>query len=201
MKIYDATHPLSEEIYTYQGDPPVVFEPEEDGGIRITGIRMGSHSGTHIDAPLHYIPEGTSIDQIPPDAFIGSCILLNVPKGQVPESAMAASISVTPRLIIRSGWKPSVPDEYGYLTEEEARFLVKQGISLIGTDAPSIELPGSDGSAHRFLLHAGVVVIELLSLESIPEGVYTIIALPLPLKGVDGSPARVIFIESEDVML
>lgn len=201
MKIYDATHPLSEEIYTYQGDPRVVFEPEEDAGVRITGIRMGSHSGTHIDAPLHYIPEGESVDRIPPDACIGSCILLDIPKDPVPESALRASISSTRRLIIRSGWNSSQPDDYGYLTEESARHLVSRGVTVIGTDAPSIESPVGDGSVHRTLLRAGVVIIELLCLDSIPEGVYTMIALPLPLKGVDGSPARVLLIDSEDVML
>jgi arylformamidase len=78
---------------------------------------------------------------------------------------------------------------------------VERGISVIGTDAPSIESPEGDGSVHRILLRAGVVIIELLRLDAIPEGVYMMIALPLPLTGVDGSPARVILIDSRDVIL
>ncbi|HIJ05984.1 MAG: Kynurenine formamidase [Methanomicrobiales archaeon 53_19] len=201
MKIYDATHPLSGGGYTYPGDPEIVFEPKKIGGIRITGIGMGSHSGTHIDAPLHYLPDGQSIDQIPPDLCIGPCLLMDISKGPLSGDITAAPLAGTSRLILRSGWSPGDPDDYGYLTEEGARFLVERGISVIGTDAPSIESPEGDGSVHRILLRAGVVIIELLRLDAIPEGVYMMIALPLPLTGVDGSPARVILIDSRDVIL
>jgi len=200
MKMYDVTHPLSEEGYTYPGDPVIVFEPENKGGIHITGIRMGSHSGTHIDAPLHYLPDGQSIDQIPPDLCIGPCLLLNTPKGPLSVDIAAATSAGTRRLILRSGWFPGDPDDYGYLTEEAATSLVEEGILVIGTDAPSIEAPDGDGSVHRILLRAGVVIIELLRLDAIPEGVYTMVALPLLLKGVDGSPARVLLIDSEEMI-
>ncbi len=198
MKIYDATHPLSEEVYTYPGDPKIIFERKGDGEIRITGISMGSHSGTHIDAPLHYLPDGRSIDQIPPDISLGSCILMDIPQG--PLDVTATPLAGTRRLLLRSGWTPGDPDDYGYLTEEGARRMVEQGISVIGTDAPSIESPEGDGSVHRILLRAKVVIIELLRLDAIPEGVYTMVALPLLLKGIDGSPARVLLIDSEEMM-
>ncbi|MDG6250778.1 MAG: cyclase family protein, partial [Methanocalculus sp.] len=106
----------------------------------------------------------------------------------------------TSRLILCSGWSPTHPDEYGYLTEEGARRVVERGISVIGTDAPSIESPEGDGSVHRILLRAGVMIIELLRLDAIPEGVYMMVALPLLLKGIDGSPARVLLIDSEEMM-
>ncbi len=200
MKIYDATHPLSGEGYTYPGDPEIVFEPKKIGGIQITGIRMGSHSGTHIDAPLHYLPDGQSIDQIPPDLCMGPCLVLNTPKGPLSGDITATPPEGTSRLILCSGWSPTYPDEYGYLTEEGARRVVERGISVIGTDAPSIESPEGDGSVHRILLRAGVMIIELLRLDAIPEGVYMMVALPLLLKGIDGSPARVLLIDSEEMM-
>jgi len=200
MKIYDATYPLSVEGYRYPGDPPVEFKPEEEGGIRITGIGMGSHSGTHIDAPLHYLPDGQSIDQIPPDLCMGPCLVLNTSKGPLSGDITEALPAGTSRLILRSGWSPTQPDEYGYLTEEGARCMVERGISVTGTDAPSIESPEGDGSVHRILLGSGVVIIELLRLDAIPEGVYMMVALPLLLKGIDGSPARVLLIDSEEMM-
>ncbi len=200
MKIYDATHPLSEEGYCYPGDPPVIFRPKKTGDIHITAIGMGSHSGTHIDAPLHYLPDGQSIDQIPPDLCMGPCLLLNTPKGPFSGNITGAPLAGRSRLLLRSGWTPGDPDDYGYLTEEGATRLVEEGLLVIGTDAPSIESPGGDGSVHRILLRAGVVIIELLRLDAIPEGVYTMIALPLLLKGIDGSPARVLLIDSEEMM-
>jgi len=200
MKIYDATHPLSEDGYCYPGDPPVVFEPQKTGDIHITGIRMGSHSGTHIDAPLHYLPGGQSIDQIPPDLSIGPCLLMDIPQGPFSVDLTGSPLVGTSRLILRSGWSASHPDTYGYLTEEGARWMVEQGIAVIGTDAPSIESPEGDGSVHRILLRAGVGIIELLRLDTIPEGVYMMVALPLLLKGIDGSPARVLLIDSEEMM-
>lgn len=200
MKIYDATHPLSEGGYSYPGDPEILFEPKKIGGIRITEISMGSHSGTHIDAPLHYLPDGQSIDQIPPDLCIGPTLLMDISKGPFNGDITGALLTGRCRLILRSGWSPGHPDDYGYLTEEAARFLVEQGISVIGTDAPSIESPEGDGSVHRILLGSGVVVIELLRLDAIPEGVYTMVALPLLLKGIDGSPARVLLIDSEEMI-
>ncbi len=200
MKIYDATHPLSEGGYAYPGDPEIVFEPKTIGGIQITGIRMGSHSGTHVDAPLHYLPDGQSIDQIPPDLCMGPCLVLNTPKGPLSGDITATPLAGTSRLILCSGWSPTYPDDYGYLTEEGARRVVERGISVIGTDAPSIESPEGDGSVHRILLGSGVVIIELLRLDAIPEGVYMMVALPLLLKGIDGSPARVLLIDSEEMM-
>ena len=200
MKIYDATHPLSAEGYRYPGDPPVLFEPEEEGDIRVSVISMGSHSGTHIDAPLHYIPDGQSIDQITPDLCIGPALLMDISKGPFNGDITGPHLTGACRLILRSGWSPTQPDDYGYLTEEAARFLVEQGILVIGTDAPSIESPEGDGSVHRILLGSGVVVIELLRLDAIPEGVYTMVALPLPMKGIDGSPARVILIDLKEMI-
>jgi arylformamidase len=188
MRIYDITRPLSEGAYTYPGDPPISSSTSEEGGIRVSEIRMGSHSGTHIDAPRHYFSDGAPIDEIPLDACIGPCIVKHLPAGPVHPDLLVE----TPRLLICSGWSESDPATYGYLTEEGARILVERGVRAIGTDAPSIESCGGDGAVHRILLSAGVLIIELLSLSRISEGNYMMVALPMAWKGLDGSPARVI---------
>lgn len=197
MMFYDITRELSTGTYVYSGDPLVHLSMSESNTIRVSEIRMGSHSGTHIDAPIHYIPGGASIDEIPLDACIGTCLLRSVSPGPVPPDISGDLPSGIQRLFISSGWQASCLEEYGYLTENDARTLVERGIVAVGTDAPSIEAHDGDGSVHRILLSAGVVVIELLSLTDVPDGTYMVIALPLKLKGIDGSPARVVLCDLE----
>ncbi|MDO8841341.1 MAG: cyclase family protein [Methanocalculus sp.] len=192
MKIYDATRILSEETYVYPGDPPVSFSFSEEGGIRVSEIRMGSHSGTHIDAPLHYFSDGASVDEIPLEACVGPCSVKSVYPGSVQSDLFLDLPADMKRLLIRSGWSESDPSDYGCLTKRDALTLVERGIKAVGTDAPSIESYNGDGSVHRTLLSAGVVIIESLSLSEIPEGKYMMVALPIACKGIDGSPARVI---------
>lgn len=200
MRLYDATRIISEELYRYPGDSVVAFSMEEMDGVSVSEIRMGSHTGTHIDAPRHYLPGGAPIEQIPPDACIGSCLLKQVPPGRIQAGIGGELPPGVYRLVIHSGWSFDRPDEYGYLTPDDARTLVELGVVAVGTDAPSIEAPDGDGEVHRILLAAGVLIIELLQLEGIPEGMYTMIALPLPFRGIDGSPARVIFQDLECVI-
>jgi len=193
MKIHDITRPLSPETFVWPGDPAVTYSQRVQDGYTVTEICMGSHSGTHIDAPLHVIPGGAGVEALPLEASVGPALLIDVPPGPVP-ARLLKTISL-PRLIIRSGWSASDPDRYGYLQADEAQHLVEEGIVAIGTDAPSIEAPEGDGTVHRILLAAGVVIIELLDPGDLREGEYMMVALPMPCRGIDGSPARVILIE------
>lgn len=193
MTIHDITRPLSPETFVWPGDPAVSYFQKMQDGVTITEIRMGSHSGTHIDAPLHAIPGGAGIENVPLEACVGPVLLKDIPQGPVP-AGVIDMISL-PRVIIRSGWSADEPDCYGYLQAEDARALVEGGIVAIGTDAPSIEAPDGDGSVHRILLAAGVVIIELLDPGDLPGGEYMMVALPISCRGLDGSPARVILIE------
>ena len=193
MKIHDITRPLSPETFVWPGDPAVTYSQRVQDGYTVTGICMGSHSGTHIDAPLHVIPGGAGIEAMPLEAAVGPALLRDVLPGPVP--ALVFEGIGLPRVIIRSGWSADEPDRYGYLQAEDAGILVEAGIVAIGTDAPSIEAPEGDGAVHRILLAAGVVIIELLDPGDLPGGEYMMIALPISCKGLDGSPARVILIE------
>ncbi|MCP1715651.1 arylformamidase [Methanocalculus alkaliphilus] len=193
MTIHDITRQLSPETFIWPGDPAVSYSQRVQDGFTITEIRMGSHSGTHIDAPLHAIPGGAGIEKVPLEACVGPVLLKDIPPGPVP-AGVVDTISL-PRVIIRSGWSADEPDRYGYLQAEDARALVEGGIVAIGTDAPSIEAPDGDGSVHRILLAAGVVIIELLDPGDLPGGEYMMVALPISCRGLDGSPARVILIE------
>ncbi|MHC1626821.1 MAG: cyclase family protein [Methanoculleaceae archaeon] len=194
MAIHDITRPLSPSIQVYPGDV-IPSLTEERRGFRITRLTLGSHSGTHIDAPRHYLEDGTSIDRLPLTHFCGpvdviDCRHLTCAIG--PED-----LEVSPgirRILIRT-WYSGVEEfdpSYPYLTPEAADHLVSRGIWCVGVDTPSVEVFEGDGTVHRRLLSGGVIPVELLDLSGVEAGRYWMVALPLKLAGVDGAPARVI---------
>lgn len=159
-------------------------------------LTLGSHTGTHVDPPAHFIPGGASVDRVPLDACIGSAFVLDLP-GAEPEigvPALAALPEGTVRVLLRTGGPPLGGRA---LTAGAARALVRRGVRLVGIDALSIAPAASPGEVHRILLEAGVVILEGLDLTAAPVGAATLVCLPLKIAGGDGAPARAVLIYEE----
>jgi len=200
-EIFDLTRPLGERVPVYPGDPGPVFRKAERDGYTCTDLRLTTHTGTHLDAPSHYLAGGTSVDRIPLQKLVGEACVLDM--GDAGDSITAASLSVKlhggRRVLIktRASGTSSFGTEFPHLAPDAARLLAGAGTLVVGIDSPSIEAPGGDGSVHRELLKNGIAILELLDLSGVAEGDYFMVALPLRLEGLDGSPARVILFGNE----
>lgn len=202
MKLIDVTRPLSGNILVYPGDSEPVFLQSDRGRYRITDLHMSSHAGTHIDAPAHYLNEGDTIDTIPLSHIVGTCRVVDVslsPNTTISAADLEGRISGAKRLLLKTWFsgRDSFIEEYPCLTYDAACLITESGIRCIGIDSPSIESFNCDGAVHRRLLSSGCIIIELLDLTDISDGDYEMVALPLRLTGLDGSPARVILMEPE----
>ncbi|MEF9863510.1 MAG: cyclase family protein [Christensenellaceae bacterium] len=179
IKIIDITLELGENIKIYEGDPHIRLEKFysiETNGFALTKMSMGSHSGTHVDAPSHVIPMGKNVREIPLSCFVGECVVVD--NNKVPEN--------TKKLLMKSTDKCEA-----MLNEKQAKQLADAGVKLIGTDALSI---GND-KVHEILLSEECVILESLKLNKAEAGKkYFLCALPLKLN-TDGAPLRACLIE------
>ena len=168
---------------------------------------MGTHTGTHIDAPRHILDKGKSVDQLSLEVLIGKAHVVEV----VPLSGWAIqpsdlTVAGVPRdagrVILKTSnsdlWAlgPQHFEEYFvHLSEKAAQWLAGCGIKLLGVDYMSVDgAHEKDMPAHHVLMEAGVVIVENLDLSRVPPGVYNLIALPLKLRNADGAPARVVLV-------
>jgi arylformamidase len=210
MKIHDVSLLISEDLPIWPGDPGIsmtlVSSLNHGDDANVTRLEMGVHTGTHIDAPSHFETEGISIDDLSMDTLIGPCRVFDL-SGIVEsigyEALKSLDFDGATRVLFKTSnstwWKTGerkFQKEFVYITEEGAKFLVDQGVNLVGIDYLSVEKFGSsDYSTHHLLLRNQVVIVEGLNLSGVSSGEYELIALPLRLKGSDGSPARVILKE------
>lgn len=199
MNIVDVTRPLSTRIPLYPGDTAPRITPVFHGEYRTTDLCLSSHHGTHIDAPSHYLEDGLTVDQLPLSHLIGPCRVLDLrDAGRVIEpGAILPDLGSHTRVLLRThaSEMTAFGPEFPCLSRETARALVERGVRCVGIDSPSVEEYPGDGSVHRILLSHTIMILELLDLSGVEEGVYDLIALPLRLEGVEGSPARVLLCE------
>ena len=200
MEFFDITRLLSGEILVYPGDMKPSFRQRDEGKYLISDLHMSTHTGTHIDAPVHYLKSGDTIDTIPLINLIGRCRVVDVSGAgsNITAEQLDGKIDNTPRLLLKtffSGQNQFV-ENYPSLSFDAARLITGKGICCVGIDSPSIESYLCDGTVHRELLGKGCIIIELLDLSAVPEGDYDMIALPLRLEGLDGSPARVVLMKT-----
>lgn len=203
MKIYDITMPVSSALPTFPGDPRVTVEPvtriARGDAANVSRITMATHSGTHIDSPLHYNDRGAPVDRIPLPLLVGKALLVEI-NGvrQIGRKELARlPIGGEERLLIKTGnsllWeRPGFIEDYAYLTADGAEYLLETGVRLVGIDYLSVEAFDGGGEVHRLLLGNGVVILEGLNLDGIPAGSYELICLPLKIAGGDGAPVRAI---------
>jgi arylformamidase len=210
MKIHDVSLLISEDLPIWPGDPGISMtlasSLNHGDDANVTRLEMGVHTGTHIDAPIHFEAEGKSIDELSMDTLIGPCRVFDL-SGIVEnieyESLKSLDFSGATRVLFKtqnSTWWASgetkFQKDFVCITEAGAKFLVDQGVKLVGIDYLSVEKFGSsDYSTHHLLLRNQVVIVEGLNLSGVSSGEYELIALPLRLKGSDGSPARVVLKE------
>ena len=204
MKLYDATLGIHEEMGGFPGDPPFKAEPvsriQNGDDFNLTRISMGTHLGTHVDPPAHFLDNGATVDQIALENMVGPGTVADLRgRPQIDRRALEKALDAgTKRVLLKTDNGPRLlatrwhPDSV-YLTEDGARYLVENRIRLVGIDALSIEHPENPGSpVHHLLLKAGVLVAEGVHLLEIPPGEYEIFCLPLKITGGDGAPARIL---------
>ncbi len=167
--------------------------------LNLSSISMCLHTGTHVDAPLHFLDGGRDIEDMPLDAVLGPArvIAIRDPKAIRARELAPLRIRRGDRLLFRTRgarrrWQAAefTPD-YVHVAPDAAAFLVERGVRAVGIDYLSIGAPNEEGyEVHRVLLRAGVWVIEGLNLSAAPAGRYELICLPLRVPGADGAPAR-----------
>jgi arylformamidase len=201
VKIIDITRPLSEDILIFPGDTPPVFRQQERGDYLITDLHLSTHTGTHIDAPVHYLKTGHTIDTIPLSHIIGPCQVLDLSGAGTSITAdhLRGRLDGIDRLLLKTSFSGTdrFNEIYPSLTADAARLITGYGMKCVGIDSPSIESFECEGTVHRELLRRGCILIELLDLSDVEEGNYTMVALPLRFTGLDGSPARVVLLEDD----
>lgn len=199
----DVTRPVRSGMPVYPGDPPVSLDPwtslEQGAGFAVSVLTLGTHAGTHVDAPAHCIPGGVGIEALPLDALCGPAYLLDLGEPDaapvaIGRRALGALPDGCERLLLRTHdgrlWQGEALPDLG-LDLDAAALLTNRGVRLVGIDRLSIAPAGDPLPVHRLLLAAGVVILEGLDLRAAPPGSCELFCLPLKLAGADGAPARV----------
>jgi kynurenine formamidase len=213
MAWYDLTQPWHADMPGSSSLPRPEFETlrrvEEDGA-NLQRYGAPTHIGTHVDAPLHFVPGGATIDQLPLERFAGPGVVLDLPREEsapIPLADVrraaedAGGVREDDIVLVRTGWGARFDDEYAYrrypwLAPEVADWFVEQGVKLLAVDTISPDRPRAtrpdDWDAyphHRTLLPEGVLIAEHLYLEEV-EGRLEVFGFPLKLRGGDGAPVR-----------
>jgi len=200
----------------YPGDPSPSFEPAATiaaNGVNLTRMILGSHTGTHVDAPIHFIPDGIGVDSVPVPSLIGEAVVLDLSAKPIGSGISFADIdeklenqNIQNKFVLcytgsSDQWgNPETNSNYTYLTAEGAQYLISRKIRAFGIDFLSVEkFHERSAPAHKTLLGAGVFIIESLSkdLKQFIGKRILFISLPLKLKSGDGAPCRAIAVPIE----
>tara|TARA_B100001123_G_C15273267_1_gene1011121 strand:+ start:1023 stop:1670 length:648 start_codon:yes stop_codon:yes gene_type:complete len=209
MKIIDNTLTISEKISTFPGSPKphfIEWETISRDGYNLELLFMSSHTGTHIDAPFHFVKNGKKIHEIPPERLVNEAILIKIRKK--PNEAILKTdiqkfekkfgeIQVRETVIFWTGWQKNLEKDIYFtknpgLSISAAKYLVSKKINLVGIDSPSIDL-GKDSkfSVHHILAKNNILIVEnLANLDKIKPMKFHLITVPLKLKNATGSPIR-----------
>ncbi len=197
--------PLFAGMPGFPGDPPFSTAPEHSlargDAYNVSRVEMGSHAGTHVDPPLHFLPQGAGADRLDLDVLNGPCVVVAVDPAR--RSIGAADVADVPKLATRvlfrtansARWSKQLAffSDYVALAPDGARSLLERGVRLVGIDSLSIESdPSGTYPVHHLLLGAGVLIVEGLLLDGIAPGPYELECGPLKIRDGDGAPARVV---------
>ena len=209
MKVIDLTLTISEQIPTFPGSPQPNFinwETLDKDGYNLELLFLSSHTGTHIDAPHHFLKKGQKIHQITTRRLVTEAILIKIRKG-TDQSITKTEIQKFEKrygmiddgstVIFHTGWQKNLKKKSYFLKNpglavSAAKYLASKKINMVGIDSPSIDL-GKDSkfSVHHILAKSGVLIVEnLANLEKIHSGIFHLIVAPLKLKNATGSPVR-----------
>jgi arylformamidase len=204
--ILDISLPIAPGMPVWPGDPSPTLEPVttlEYQGVQVSRLVLGTHTGTHLDAPSHFIPGGQTIDQLDLEALVGPCRLIEV----VNERQQLSRADLQPfdlqpgaRVLLktRNSQRPAglgFSSDFVALEASAADYLCEHKVRLVGIDGPSIDAWGLDDfPCHKRLLGAEILILEHLVLGHVTPGMYGLIAAPLNLVGADGCPVRALLI-------
>lgn len=201
----DVSVPLHTGMVHWPDNPPVVIERmmsiDKGDTANVSKMSMGSHTGTHMDAPVHFIPNGIGIDQMPLTAAMGRArvIEINDSVSIKPEELQGHAIQRGERILFKTRnsehcWQTNdFVEDFVYITHEAAQHLASLGIQTVGVDYLSVGGYHVDGQqTHQALLGAGIWIIEGLNLSQAQPGIYDLVCLPLRIVGGDGAPSRAI---------
>ncbi len=203
-RIHDISLPIHTSMPVWPGDPPVAIDivqsaPRGDCS-NVSLLHIGSHGGTHVDAPQHFINQAAAIDEINPDLLMGLARVIQLPDVDCIDrrTLETQNLKGISRLLLATRNSSRLNKEgldlenYVYITEDAAVYIVEVGIKLVGIDYLSIEKYDAEKQpVHRILLNAGTVILEGIDLSGIATGDYELICLPLRIKDGDAAPARV----------
>lgn len=208
MKIHDITVALAADLPVYPGDPGIEIRPVMSlaaGDVcGVSQLSFGTHTGTHVDPPAHFVAGGATLDELPLEVLIGRARVVDVGEVPVIDAATIDKLDLDgiTRVLFRTRnsrrWPASgaFHEDFVYIEPEAARRLVARGVRLVGIDYLSVEkFNFTSPDTHYALLRHNVIIIEGLNLSVITPGDYELICLPLKLKDGDGGPARVVLRE------
>jgi len=209
----DLTMRVSPSLAPFPGSPPVHVIPwasHGPDGYVLELVAMSTHTGTHVDAPLHFDPGGASVDAIPASALVGSARVLRAPKNRGEDvtaaeleslEALSGRLERGSRVLVETRWSSRAAragaryyDGSPGLEPAAARLLARRGVAMVGIDSPSVDPGGSEAFlAHRALARAGIAAVEnLRNLRAVRGDGATVAVLPIPLVGASGAPARAV---------
>lgn len=210
MKIFDITPKIQSKLAVFPGD--VAFERQVSldfnlgNHLQLSAMRTTLHLGAHADSSSHYHPQGQGIEKRPLEAYFGRTQVIHVPT-RLGERVQCADIQgkniLAPRVLFFTNSFPD-PDQWNHdfmsLSPELIFFMASQGVKLLGIDTPSVDPETSQAlESHQALFQTGICVLEGLALSKVPEGVYSLVALPLPIVNGDASPVRAILFEDSEI--
>jgi arylformamidase len=204
-RVIELSHGIAENMSVYPGDPPIeiiTHTTYEESGYHVSKITLGTHTGTHVDAPYHRLPDGKTIDAIPLSNFFGKALIIDLTFLNKKEEVLishlekhAVDIQRCRIIILQTNWsdhygKGDYFQDYPGIGEEAALWLTRQDINLLGLETPSVHTT-LDEKIHEILLSNDIIIVENLSnIKEIRNKFVQFFAIPLYLKGLDGSPVR-----------
>jgi len=201
----DISVPIYSGMVHWPGDPGVSVERTKDlsrgDAANVSKLELGAHTGTHMDAPRHFLADGAGLDDLPLEATIGPARVIRIGHPQVilPEELEAHRLRAGERVLFLTRnsercWNNSrFVEDFVYISAAAAQFLVERKVRTVGIDYLSVGGYVNDGvETHRILLGAGIWLIEGLNLSAVKPGAYELVCLPLRIAGADGAPARAV---------
>ena len=208
VKVYDVSVPLRAGMPTYEGEPgprlEFVKQLAKGDSATVSVLSLGSHTGTHVDAPSHFLDGAPGVEGLPPEALVGPAFVAEHAGEGHSSAADLDSMGIPPdceRLLFKTS-NGRLWDDAGFhrdfiaLAPDAARALAERGTRLVGIDYLSIErFRPERHEVHETLLASGVVILEGLDLREVPAGEYLLVCAPLNVVGAEGAPARAFLID------
>lgn len=202
MKIYDVSLPIYEGMPVYKNKPEKQpeFNTVQNGHVTETRIAMDVHTGTHVDAPLHMVPGGDTIETLPIERLVRKAKVIDLTRSEEFISAEDLSDKDIQKddfvlFKTKNSWDSGFNFDFIYVNSEAAKVLTEIGVAGVGIDALGVERAQENHPTHKQLFQNNVIIIEGLQLKDVPEGEYLMVAAPLKIRGLDASPARIVLIE------